>query len=314
MSLEKTIATSEEVELQEWDRLHEVALYPEYSYRIGYAKPRISYVSPQCIHLDSAVLTSSIKKYEGEWRVTNKVSKARALLRYQVTAFGKGLKGVPVTLMDRDFNVLGTKVTDDEGYVTFEFTYDNPGVYVYNAVIGEGRVKPLTYLSPRVSRIVVTVWLVKVKQVASTDVWLRWVGRTLLEPLPHDFWKDLPRSIVGLAHPKYSRAYHMLVPVISGLTVNLELGVSAACNLPKTWGTKEECCRYAKGTWWTYKVLVKKSLKSDWVEVGTDKINLDYHMKFKVTTSDFTYKGKCLSLTNDGEVRCAWEKGTAPTC
>jgi len=301
-------------DMQKFDRLTNITLSSEYTYRVGYAAPRTYSMIPEIIRAESASISPSVVAFDGEWAVTAKPKNAKATLRYQVASFGKPIPKVPVTLMDSNWNILGTRRTDENGLVEFDVEFNRPGGYVFNAVIGEGRVRPLTYMSPRVSRIFVKVWLIKVEQVDSTDVWLRWVGRSILEPLPHDFWRVQPKTVIGLAIPKESKSYYMLVPVVSGVTLTLELGVSAVCNTPTAYPPPDVCCEYAKGTWWWYKLYAKSSNDSDWKEVGGDKINLDYHLKYSVTTDSVTYKGRCLKLMENGKVRCEWEKDTAPTC
>ena len=309
-----TITPDMETEMQRSDRVSSVQASATYTYRVGYATPKIAMWSPEIIYNYATSLTSAVSGFDGEWAASVSPETARARLTYQVSSFGKGVPKVPVTLMDSNYNVLETKETDENGLVDFSLEFNSPGSYVYYAVIGEGKVKPLTLMSPRVTRTFIKVWLVKVQQINSTDVWLRWVGRAMLEPLPHDFWRVHPRTIVGLAIPKLSRAYHMLVPVVLGINLNLELGVSAACNTPTAYPPSDTCCQYAKGTWWTYKLYYKSSVKSDWVESGGDKINVDYHLKYVVTTDGISYKGRCLKPMPNGKVRCSWESGTAPQC
>jgi hypothetical protein len=90
------------------------------------------------------------------------------------------------------------------------------------------------------------------------------------------------------------------------------------CNTPEPYPPAEKCCEYAKNTWWQLDVYATndptkvKETYDGANHIGGDKINLDYHLKYEITKSAVTYKGKYLKKKPDGTIRCPWMEGTAP--
>lgn len=274
-------------------------------------------VSPQIINVESQSLTAILREYVGDWSTqTASVGGVPALsTTLKVQAFGKGAAGIPVSLFLGKEKV-GTAQTDENGLVTFPTEYTEVGAYNYAAVIGE-TLPLLPEGSPRATSFQVTVWLIAMWCRNVSDVWLRLVGRSRIRPLPWQFWRDQPTSILGLGYPTVDRpaGFVDVIPVPTGITVPIELGVSAWCNTPEPFPTSEKCCEFAKNTWWDTSLYatndpkqIPETVLGRANKIGGDRINLDYHLKFEASSGGVTYKGKFLKYQ-----RCAWEAGTAPT-
>jgi len=282
-------------------------------------KPRISIlrllrsrISPNFINLTEVTSNTVLKELIGTWAAQTASPGRTAFCRpkFVITAYGKPMSRVTVSLFSGDV-VIAKSETDENGEVSFDLAYSDPGVYNYVAVIGER--KPLILSgNPRAYPFTVTVWLIVTKSRNLTDRWARLQGRSFFRKLPVYFWREMPISVVGLAGRNVG--YVDLVPCITGASIPMEIGVSAYCNTPEPYPPKEKCCEYAKNTWWRVDVYatnnpkdVTATLKGEKNHIGGDKINLDYHLKYTITSTGVTFNGKYLK-----QIRCDWERGTAP--
>lgn len=196
-------------------------------------------VSPNFISLSKVSSSTVLKQILGSWAIQTSSFGDLSFCgpTFMITAFGKPVLGATVSLFLG--NTLVSKTTTNEnGEASFKLKFSDPGVYTYLAVVGE--TKPLIVTgNPRVYSFKVSVWFVLTRSRNLTDIWARWQGRSFFRPLPVDFHRELPSSVVGLAGRNVG--YIDLVPCIDGKTIPIELGVSAYCNTPEPYPPKEKC-------------------------------------------------------------------------
>lgn len=271
-------------------------------------------ISPELITLTGSRNSTVFREYIGNWRIpsSNPGTSCQTTPEFQVTAFGKPVPNRKVTLQ-KGSDVVGTAKTDKNGKVNFPLSFDEAGVETYYAYVGQ---KPPVLLSPnpRVESFSVSVWYIAIHSKNISDRWARWQGRAYFKPLPRNFWRDQPRSVIGLAGGNIGFAD--LVPVVSEVGYPLEVGVSAFCNTKDPYPNHDECCEARKDTWWQFDVhatndpkQVASVRKGESGHVGGGKINIDYHLKYNIAYSGVTFEGRCLKKVN-----CDWEEGTAPRC
>jgi len=161
---------------------------------------------------------------------------------------------------------------------------------------------------PFATSIKVTFWHVRVQSVNKTDIWARLQGRAIYrQPLPGVFWSPPsggPAYVVGLAG---GADWREIVPVVEGMTVKYQVGVSAWCNTPDPYPPADKCCQYRKNTWWHAKIMARKSVKDSWGTVGEDDINISFHITGQFTVDSYSYLGRCVSK----DVACGWESGSS---
>ncbi|HDN18283.1 MAG TPA: hypothetical protein ENF41_04400 [Candidatus Bathyarchaeota archaeon] len=277
-------------------------------------------ISPNIIYNSNNSITTILKSYYGEWkeRWTTTGHTCTIKAYFKVQAFGRPIPHVTVTLFERyTRKKIATTKTDRNGIATFVFNSDAPTPpKSYIAVIGE-KYPIRTFNNPRAYPFRVGTWLLYYKVKNETDKWLRLVGRAYDGNLPHKFWREKPRTVVGRAGTlREYVGFTDLLPVISGVEVPIEVGISAYCNTPEAYPPSDKCCEYAKNTWWRVDLYatnrpeeLTETIRGEKNHIGGDSINLDYHLKFRATTDSVTYLGKCLKYA-----RCPWESGTAPSC
>mgnify|MGYP001066681269 CR=1 FL=1 len=279
-----------------------------------------SILSPSMLNLELQTPSTVLKDYFGDWVIKSAQigSTASLLSTLKVTAFKKPQPNIPVSLFLGKERV-GYAKTDQSGLVTFPTMYTEPGVFDYVASIGE-MYPPIIPGSPRAYNFRVGVWLVAVFCRDVSDIWLRWVGRSFFRDLPVYFWHPPPEgqpiSVIGLGFPGLDRpiGFIDLVPCPSTVTIPMELGVSAWCNTTDPYPPPDVCCEAAKNTWWEMAVYATndprdtvQTAQGTANEKGKGNINLDYHLKFDITSEEVSYKGRYLK-----QQRCPWEAGTAP--
>jgi len=271
-----------------------------------------SLISPSIINVSSQSVTTILREHLGDWvaRTAPIGQTATLISTFKVSALGRPIEGAPVTLF-----LAGEKVaegeTNENGEVSFPHAYTDVGVYDYVAVLGK-KLPAITVGNPRAVPFRVRVWTIVTRSRNVSDVWARWQGRAFFRGLPWIFWTEQPSSVVGLAGRPIG--FVDLVPAPDGVTIPMELGVSAYCNTPEPSPTAERCCEYAKNTWWMFEVFATSDPRQvpDTVagaanKIGGDQINLDYHLKYNIDSASVTYRGRYLKYQ-----RCPWEAGTAP--
>jgi len=209
------------------------------------------------------------------------------------------------------FNLnTGEKITEattnEDGYADVELTFRDPADMTVVCGLGD-RVPLLPTVNPFADVQPLAVWFVVVKATAIKDRWARYAGRAIGEPLPYRFWREKPRTVLGVLGIRYTFAD--LVPVFGSQSLSYEVGVSAYCDTPDPSPTHEECCAPENAAWWDVKVYATKNPKNvkDVLQgksglVGGDRINIDYHLKYTITTAGITYDGRYLVKR-----RCEWE-------
>jgi len=288
-------------------------------------KPRIRFVrwvwskiSLQMINVESQTPTTVLTGYTGPWviQAASIGTTASLVSTLKVIAMGRPVPRVPVSLFLGSEKVA-TEKTNEEGLVNFSLSFTEPGVYNYIAVIGTGEHPPLIIQgNPRAVSLGVTVWIIAVFCRNITDTWARAVGRAYFRGLPWIWWIDQPSSLRGIVYPSVDRpiGFIELIPCPQGVTIPEEVGNSAYCNTPEPYPPSAKCCEYARNTWWEMFLCatndpkqVPQTITGNVNMVGGDRINLDYHLKYNITSSSVSYLGRYLKYQ-----RCPWEAGTAP--
>ena len=268
-------------------------------------------ISPNLISLSKVSSSTVLRRILGLWVTqTSRVGDITFCRpTFTITAFGKPVSGAPVSLFLGDTRV-GKTTTNENGEASFRLNFSSPGVHSYLAVIGE--TKPLFITgNPRAYSFKVSVWFVYTRSRNLTDIWARWQGRSFFRPLPVNFHREMPSSVIGLAGRDVG--YVDLVPCIDGITIPMEIGVTAYCNTPERYPPEEKCCEYAKNTWWRLDVYATNDPKRVAAtlqganHIGGDEIHREYHLKYSITSNGVSFNGRFLKA-----IRCPWQSGTAP--
>jgi len=233
---------------------------------------------------------------------------AQQRIRIFAGLFGFPAPNLRVTLWDMNTgNKIAEATTNEDGIADITIAAKDPTST--NIVTGVGdRFPIMPQLNPFADIQPFTVWYIVVKATSISDRYARFIGRSIGEPLPHIFWREKPRTVIGILGIRFTFAD--LIPVFGTMSLRYEIGVSAWCSTPSPRPTHEECCRPEYAAWWDVKVYatnrkeeVKDVLAGRKGFVGGDKINLDYHLKYTITTTGITYDGRYLV-----KKRCAWEE------
>ncbi|RLI98060.1 MAG: hypothetical protein DRP00_02830 [Candidatus Aenigmatarchaeota archaeon] len=236
-------------------------------------------------------------------------SPAQQGITITASIFGFPLPKTKVSLFNLETGQkLGVVETDENGIAHYNINTNEPTSFSIVAGIGDtGRPPLFPMTNPLADIKPFTTWLIVVKATAISDRWARFIGRSIGEPLPYYFWKEKPRTVLGILGIRFTFAD--LVPVFGSQSLTYEIGISAYCNTVSPYPTYEECCDPKNAAWWDVKVYatnkkseVGKVLKGETGYVGGDKINLDYHLKYTITTTGITFDGRYLV-----KKRCDWE-------
>lgn len=205
-----------------------------------------------------------------------------------------------------DYNkrkVVGVYDVKDGG-VSVGLEFGDVGTYRYLAFPGGVYVPNVSEALGEVFR--VKVWGILVETVRISDRWARFLGRSVGERLPRLFWR-YPGFAVGLAD---WGKWVEFVPVLDGMSIRYEVGVSAYCDTPDPYPPDDVCCEVRKNTWWEARLYTIGARGSRRL-VGSDRINLSFHSLYKLTYSSVVHKGRCVAdydpLFRGG--LCGWESG-----
>lgn len=232
------------------------------------------------LHCERVEQTAVFKELSGNWMsITARPGVPSAFRVYSVRVGPLPAKDATLHLF-KDGERVSTVKTDEEGRAAFSFPSSEPSYAKYAVSLIPISTPFKTAIQDNFT---FSVWLVTCIIENKTDVWWRLAGRNFIDKLPRIFWSEAPYTVIGLAAPYGKQTFTDLVPIFGDSSLTLEYGISAYCNTPEPYPTREKCIAYRKNTWWHFKVecfngSVRKSVEAD--------LNIDRHLKVTVTSDD----------------------------
>jgi len=219
------------------------------------------------------------------------------VLTSNVSVFGIPIPNVKITYFDeKTKEPIGYSITDEQGNAKLMVRSDEPKELSVVSMIGERYPMLDAALSPLADRRRLAFWFVVVIAEPVRDRWARYIGRSINESLPYRFWKEKPRTVLGILGGRTKFAD--LIATCDARHVTLEIGISAYCDTSDPSPSHDECCENL--AWWRVNVYATKNPKEvkevllgkDEFLVGGDYINIDYHLEFMFTPDSATFNGR----------------------
>jgi len=235
-------------------------------------------------------------KYDSGTAFTNPATiPASIVLTSNVSVLGIGVPNVKITYINEETGKrVGYGVTDELGNTSITINSKEPGEMNIISVIGENTPLLGVDISPLADRSLIAFWFIAIRATPIKDRWARYIGRSIDEPLPYRFWKEKPRTVLGILG---GRVVFSDLVAVANTSRTYEIGISAYCDTSSPTPSHDECC--ANLAWWKVEVFATKKpreapsvLKGETGFVGSDYINLDYHIKLNISRDSVTFAGR----------------------